>query len=167
MVDLMRSTGVFGSDLEQGLAWLSEHNAAAIARRLERERGRGKPVKWEKAAFQHLLSWKETRLVPGARRAAGSLADLDADGDLEFNGAVINTSDQPVRSVYVVIVLKDKSGNIIEANSVSLFEEDMNALLYPSERAFFKMSVASNPNRVFSREVEIYYEDPNETPPPS
>lgn len=81
MVDLMQSTGVFGSDLEQGLAWLSEHNAAAIARRLERERGRGKPVKWEKAAFQHLLSWKETRLVPGARRAAGSLADLDADGE--------------------------------------------------------------------------------------
>ena len=95
------------------------------------------------------------------------LESIDADGNLEFNGAVINTSDQPVRSVYVVIVLKDKSGNIIEANSVSLFEEDMNALLYPSERAFFKMSVASNPNRVFSREVEIYCEDPNETPPPS
>lgn len=95
------------------------------------------------------------------------LESIDADGNLEFNGAVINTSDQPVRSVYVVIVLKDKSGNIIEANSVSLFEEDMNALLYPSERAFFKMSVASNPKRVFSREVEIYYEDPNEVPPPS
>jgi hypothetical protein len=43
----------------------------------------------------------------------------------------------------------------------------MNALLYPSERAFFRLSVASNPNRVFSREVEIYYEDPGEAPPPS
>ncbi len=48
------------------------------------------------------------------------LESIDADGNLEFNGAVINTSDQPVRSVYVVIVLKDKSGNIMEANSVSL-----------------------------------------------
>ncbi len=95
------------------------------------------------------------------------LESIDADGNLEFNGAVINTSSQPVRSVYVVIVLKDKTGNIIEANSVSLFEEDMNALLYPSERAFFRLSVASNPNRVFSREVEIYYEDPGEAPPPS
>lgn len=95
------------------------------------------------------------------------LESIDAAGNLEFNGAVINTSDQPVRSVYVVIVLKDQSGNIIEANSVSLFEEDMNATLYPSERAFFKLSVASNPNRVFTREVEIYYEDPSETPPPA
>jgi hypothetical protein len=95
------------------------------------------------------------------------LESIDTDGNFEFNGAVINTSDQPVRSVYVVIVLKDRSGNIIEANSVSLFEEDMNALLYPSERAFFRMSVASDPNRVFSKEVEIYYEDPSEAPPPS
>jgi len=95
------------------------------------------------------------------------LESIDADGNLEFNGAVINTSSQPVSSVYVVIVLKDKTGNILEANSVSLFEEDMNALLYPSERAFFRLSVESNPNRVFSREVEIYYEDPGEAPPPS
>lgn len=95
------------------------------------------------------------------------LESMDADGHLEFNGAVINTGDSPVRSVYVVIVLKDQDGNVIEANSVSIFDEDPNALLYPSERAFFSLSVASDPNRVFSKEVEIYYEDASDNPPAS
>ena len=87
------------------------------------------------------------------------LESIDSDGVLEFNGAVINTADAPVQSVYVVIVLKDENGNIIEANSTSLFEEGSGALLYPSEREFFSVSVDSDPNRVFSKDVEIYYED--------
>lgn len=95
------------------------------------------------------------------------LESRDADRNLEFNGAVINTGDSPVRSVYVVIVLKDQDGNIIEANSVSIFDEDPNALLYPSERAFFSLSVASDPNRVFSKEVEIYYDDASDSSPQS
>jgi hypothetical protein len=95
------------------------------------------------------------------------LESMDADSNLEFNGALINTGESPVRSVYVVIVLKDQEGNVIEANSVSIFDEDPNALLYPSERAFFSLSVASDPNRVFSKEVEIYYEDASDTPPSS
>lgn len=95
------------------------------------------------------------------------LESLDRDGNLEFNGAVINVGDEPVSSVYVVIVLKDQNGNIIEANSVSLYEDDPAALLYPSERAFFSLSVASDPSRVFSREVEIYYEDDGAEVPPS
>jgi len=95
------------------------------------------------------------------------LESMDTDGHLEFNGAVINTGDSPVRSVYVVIVLKDQDGNVIEANSVSIFDEDPNAVLYPSERAFFSLSVASDPNRVFSKEVEIYYEDASDSPPAS
>jgi hypothetical protein len=95
------------------------------------------------------------------------LESMDANGNLEFNGAVINTGDSPVRSVYVVIVLKGQDGNIVEANSISIFDEDPNALLYPSERAFFSLSVASDPNRVFSKEVEIYYEDASDTPPSS
>jgi hypothetical protein len=95
------------------------------------------------------------------------LESIDADSNLEFNGAVINTGSSPVRSVYVVIVLKDQEGNIVEANSVSIFDEDPNALLYPSERAFFTLSVASDPNRVFSKEVEIYYEDASDSPPSS
>ncbi|MEW6145365.1 MAG: hypothetical protein AB1598_10140 [Thermodesulfobacteriota bacterium] len=95
------------------------------------------------------------------------LESMDANSNLEFNGAVINTGGSPVRSVYVVIVLKDQDGNIVEANSVSIFDEDPEALLYPSERAFFTLSVASDPNRVFSKEVEIYYEDASDSPPSS
>jgi hypothetical protein len=92
------------------------------------------------------------------------LESIDGDGNLEFNGAVINTGESPVKSVYVVIILKDQNGNVIEANSVSVSGDDPNALLYPSERAFFNMSVASDPNRVFSKEVEIYYEDAPDNP---
>ena len=88
------------------------------------------------------------------------LESVDSNGLLEFNGAVINNGDTPVQSVYVVIILKDEGGNIIEANSVSLFEEGSGALLYPMERAFFSVSVGTDPNRVFSKDVEIYYEDP-------
>ncbi len=88
------------------------------------------------------------------------LESVNSDGLFEFNGAVINNGDNPVQSVYVVIVLKDESGSIIEANSISLFEEGTDALLYPYERAFFNVSVSVDPNRVFSKDVEIYYEDP-------
>ncbi len=87
------------------------------------------------------------------------LESVDSNGILEFNGAVINTGDTPVQSIYVVIVLMDESGNIIEANSTSIFEEGSGDLLYPSESVFFNVSVDSDPNRVFSKDVEIYYED--------
>jgi len=90
------------------------------------------------------------------------LESVDSDGILEFNGAVINTGDTPVQSIYVVIVLKDENGNIIEANSTSIFEEGSDDLLYPSESVFFNVSVDTDPNRVFLKDVEIYYEDPLE-----
>ena len=48
---------------------------------IERERGRGKPVAWEKAAFDLLLRWKDDRLVPGAQQAPKTLAALDAAGE--------------------------------------------------------------------------------------
>ena len=95
------------------------------------------------------------------------LESMDAVGNLEFNGAVINTGNNAVKSVYVVIVLKDQEGNVIEANSVSIFNEDPNALLYPSERAFFSLSFNSDPNRVFSKDVEVYYEDTSDNQPSS
>lgn len=95
------------------------------------------------------------------------LESMDADGNMEFNGAVINTGNTAVKSVYVVIVLKDQEGNVIEANSVSIFDEDPNALLYPSERAFFSLSVGSDPNRVFSKEVEVYYDESQDNQPSS
>ncbi|GJM15478.1 MAG: hypothetical protein DHS20C13_08050 [Thermodesulfobacteriota bacterium] len=87
------------------------------------------------------------------------LESVDSNGMLEFNGAVINNGDRPVQSVYVVIVLKDEDGSIIEANSISLFEEGSDILLYPLEREFFNVSVSADPARVFSKDVEIYYED--------
>jgi len=87
------------------------------------------------------------------------LEGVDSNGMLEFNGAVINNGDSPVQSVYVVIVLKGEDGSIIEANSVSLFEEGSDILLYPLEREFFNVSVSTDPARVFSKDVEIYYED--------
>jgi len=87
------------------------------------------------------------------------LESVDSDGILEFNGAVINIGDTPVQSIYVVIVLKDQNGNIIEANSTSIFEEGSGDVLYPSESVFFNVSVDSDPNRVFLKDVEIYYED--------
>jgi len=90
------------------------------------------------------------------------LESVDSYGILEFNGAVINIGDTPVQSIYVVIVLKDENGNIIEANSTSIFEEGSDDLLYPSESVFFNVSVDSDPNRVFLKDVEIYYEDPLE-----
>ncbi len=95
------------------------------------------------------------------------LESMDSESNIEFNGALINTGDSPVRSVYIVIVLKDQDGNVIEANSVSIFDEDPDAVLYPSDRVFFSLSVASDPGRVFSKEVEIYYEDLSDTPPSS
>ena len=87
------------------------------------------------------------------------LESVDSNGILEFNGAVINTGNTPVQSIYVVIVLMDENGNIIEANSTPTFEEGSGDLLYPSESVFFNVSVDSDPNRVFSKDVEIYYED--------
>lgn len=87
------------------------------------------------------------------------LESVDSNGMLEFNGAVINNGDSPVQSVYVVIVLKGEDGSIIEATSVSLFEEGSDILLYPLEREFFNVSVSTDPARVFSKDVEIYYED--------
>jgi len=87
------------------------------------------------------------------------LESVDRDGMLEFNGAVLNSGPEPVHSVFLVIVFKDGDGNIIEANSIPIFEDEPEGVLYPSERAFFSLSVNVDPGRIFTREVEIYYEE--------
>ena len=87
------------------------------------------------------------------------LESVNSEGLFEFNGAVVNNGDNPVGQVYVVIVLEDENGNIIEANSISIFEEGTDELLYPGERAFFNVIVSADPGRVFSKGVEIYYDD--------
>lgn len=93
------------------------------------------------------------------------LESMNKDGKLEFNGVVVNSSDKTVRSIYVVMILKDNNGKIIEATSTPVLGEDPKNTLQPSERAFFTISAKSDPKRVVSRDVEIYSE--NASPPPS
>lgn len=81
MVKLMVATRVFGSDLSASLAFVAEHSPAALARKIERERSAGKPVAWERTAFDLLLRWKNDRLRPGAGKAPTTLAALDAAGE--------------------------------------------------------------------------------------
>ncbi len=81
MVDMLATTKVFGASLTESVARLSELNPAALARRMERERGRGKPVSWENTAFDAMLKWKSAHLVPGAPKAPQSLQGLDAAGE--------------------------------------------------------------------------------------
>jgi hypothetical protein len=95
------------------------------------------------------------------------LESMNKDGNLEFNGVVVNSGDKPVHSVYVVIMLRDESGQIIESNSTAILGGDPEVLLYPSERAFFTLSVKSDPQTIASKDVEIYYDDVNSDLPPS
>jgi hypothetical protein len=87
------------------------------------------------------------------------LESVNSDGNIEFNGAVTNIGDKPVDSVFIVIVLKDRNGNIINADSLPLYDGDDEGLLYPQQREFFSITLEANPNTVFSKDVEIYYDE--------
>ena len=95
------------------------------------------------------------------------LETIKADNDLEFTGAVVNTGDVPVRSAYVVIILRDEDGKIIEANSTPVLKQNSEDILYPSERAFFTLSMKVDPERVVSKDVEIYYDEVKDSANPS
>ncbi|NIP39300.1 MAG: hypothetical protein GWM89_09665 [Candidatus Dadabacteria bacterium] len=90
------------------------------------------------------------------------LESVNKEGQLEFNGVIVNNGEVAVESVFVVIILKDESGNVIEANSTPLFDDGNEEILYPYQREFFSLSLISEPDRVFSKEVEIYFEEYNE-----
>lgn len=92
------------------------------------------------------------------------LEGVGRDGNIEFNGAVVNVSPDAVKNVYVVIILKDENGKIIEANSVNVLGGDQN-ILFPSESAFFTVSFSSGHENVHTKEVEIYYDNLAETQP--
>ena len=77
------------------------------------------------------------------------------DGSVDFNGAVVNTADFPVQSVYVVIFIRDSDGNAIAVNSTLVEAGDR---LDPSESFFFTASFDSLPPEAHSREVQIYYD---------
>ena len=80
MITLMLSSRVFGADLDESVSYVSERIPAAVARRIERERELGRSARWEYAAFESMVRWKDARLVPGAARAPRSLNELDAAG---------------------------------------------------------------------------------------
>ena len=78
-----------------------------------------------------------------------------AEGKVEFNGAVINTADYAVRSVYVVILVKDSEDNILDATSALVGDGEK---LDAGESFFFTVSFDFLPPDAHSKEVEIYYD---------
>lgn len=86
------------------------------------------------------------------------LEGVGKDGSIEFNGAVMNASADPVKNVFVVIILKDENGKIIEANSINVLGDEQNVLL-PSESSFFTVTFDSEHTNVHTKEVEIYYDN--------
>ena len=87
------------------------------------------------------------------------LETLSRTGEYEFNGAVINISDEPVSSIFVLIILKDENGETIEANSVNVLGESEELLLMPSESAFFTINFQTDPSTTFSKDVEIFFDE--------
>lgn len=77
------------------------------------------------------------------------------DGSVDFNGAVVNTANFPVQSVYVVIFVKDSDGNAIAVTSALVEEGER---LDSTESFFFTASFDSLPPEAHSREVQIYYD---------
>lgn len=95
------------------------------------------------------------------------LESMSRDGNLEFNGAVINSGTKPARSIYVVIIMKDENGKIVDAASSSVFGDSTDAALQPNRSVFFTVSTKVDPAKIASKEVEIYYENGSEQLPPS
>ena len=87
------------------------------------------------------------------------LETISRTGEFEFNGAVINISDESVSSVFVLIELIDENGITIEANSVNVLGESEELILMPSESAFFSITFETDPSSTFSKEVEIFYDE--------
>ncbi len=83
------------------------------------------------------------------------LQTVNFDGSVDFNGAVVNTANFPVQSVYVVIFIKDSDGNALAATSALVEEGER---LDPAESFFFTASFDSLPQEAHSREVQIYYD---------
>ncbi len=91
------------------------------------------------------------------------LEGINHDGELEFNGAIVNTGETAVRSVVVVIILKDEGDRVIEAISTSVPADSADDVILPMESVFFTVSVSNvDPTKVFSRDVEIFYEEVDE-----
>jgi hypothetical protein len=81
MAYLMTSSRVFGNDIWQSLFDMVARNPGAVARLIERERERGRPVKWEFQGFEGMMKWKQATLVAGAPNPPKSLDALDTAGE--------------------------------------------------------------------------------------
>lgn len=80
MVDLMTSSRLFGDDVEAGVRWIGYRHPEALARRIQSERDRGRPVEWEEQGVSQMVLWTGRHLKPGAPDAPRSLDALDAAG---------------------------------------------------------------------------------------
>ena len=89
------------------------------------------------------------------------LESINQDGNLQFNGSVVNNGDSPVHSVFVLITLMDGRGNIVGANSVQVGDVEKDDVLFPGDRKFFSVTVNSDPSEVVTKNVEIFF-DPAE-----
>lgn len=97
------------------------------------------------------------------------LEGVSSEGHLEFAGAVVNTGVTSVKSVFVLIILKDRDGNIIEAISVPVSPDEEDDTIFPSERVFFTVSIDIDSRRIFFKDVELFFEEdlgdaPEDTP---
>jgi hypothetical protein len=84
------------------------------------------------------------------------LESINQDGNLQFNGSVVNNGDNPVHSVYVLITLMNGSGDVVGANSVQVGDVEQDDVLFPGERKFFSVTVNSDPSEVVTKNVEIF-----------
>jgi hypothetical protein len=86
------------------------------------------------------------------------LESINQDGNLQFNGSVVNNGDSPVHSVFVLITLTDDRGNVVGANSVQVGDAEQDDVLFPGERKFFSVTVTSDPSEVATKNVEIFFD---------
>jgi hypothetical protein len=84
------------------------------------------------------------------------LESINQDGNLQFNGSVVNNGDSPVHSLFVLITLMDNRGNVVGANSVQVGDLEKDDVLFPGERKFFSVTVNSDPSEVVTKNVEIF-----------
>jgi hypothetical protein len=89
------------------------------------------------------------------------LESINQDGNLQFNGSVVNNGGSPVHSVFVLITLMDNRGNVVGANSGQVGDVETDDVLFPGDRKFFSLTVNSDPSEVVTKNVEIFF-DPAE-----
>ena len=90
------------------------------------------------------------------------LESINQDGNLQFNGSVVNNGGSAVHSVFVLITLVDNTGNVVGANSVHVVDQigdlDQDDIIVPGERKFFSVTVTADPSEVVTKNVEIFFD---------